>query len=66
VAANKLTTVAELSAELRVPIRWIKAEAEAGRLPHLKVGRRFFFNIDAIRAALAERAANPGAEQCPK
>lgn len=49
--------VAELAARLKLPIRWIKVEAKAGRLPHLRVGRRLLFNLDAVNAALARRAA---------
>jgi excisionase family DNA binding protein len=49
--------VAELAARLRLPIRWIKAEAKAGRLPHLRVGRRWLFNEAAVRACLHVRAS---------
>ena len=35
---------------------WLKAEAEAGRLPCLRVGRKLMFNIEAIEATLVERA----------
>ncbi len=32
---------------------------EAGRIPHLKVGRRLMFNIEAVRQVLLERATPP-------
>ena len=35
---------------------WLRAEAEAGRIPSLKVGRRLMFNIATVEAALLERA----------
>ena len=42
---------------LGVPIAWLRAESDAGRLPHLKIGQRRLLNLDAVRRALAERAA---------
>jgi excisionase family DNA binding protein len=52
--------VAELAARLRLPIRWIKTEAKAGRLPHIRVGRCWLFNEEAVRAYLAARAGREG------
>lgn len=52
--------VAELAVRLRLPIRWLKSEAKAGCLPHLRVGRRWLFNEDAVRAKLLERAGEVG------
>lgn len=36
---------------------WLKAEAEAGRIPSLRAGRRLLFDPEAVEAALLERAA---------
>jgi hypothetical protein len=58
-----LTDVDGLEKRFGLPARWFKAEAAAGRLPCLKVGRRFRFNPEAIERALAERAAG---EACGK
>jgi hypothetical protein len=41
---------------LGVPERWLRDEAEAARIPTLKVGRRTLCELDAVRAALAARA----------
>lgn len=42
-----------------LPVRWLRIEA--GRLPHLKVGKDLLFNMDALAAELARRAAQfPG------
>jgi hypothetical protein len=47
-----------LSVALGLPRAWLKAEALAGRLPCLRVGRNtLLFDPDAVRAALARRAA---------
>ena len=55
-----LVSLPELAKVLNLPERWIKAEADSGRLPHLKIGRRYRFNLVAVTNALAERAANGG------
>lgn len=39
-----------------VPAKWLKAEAEAGRIPHVKAGKRYIFNAAAVARVLAERA----------
>jgi hypothetical protein len=52
-----LTTLTGLSARLQLPRPWLRAEALAGRIPCLKIGRKLLFNPDAVEKALAERAA---------
>ena len=54
---KRLVTVHGLALELRLPRAWLIAEADEGRLPSLLVGRRRLFNVEAVRQALAERAA---------
>ena len=46
-----------LAATLALPKGWLKDEADAGRIPCLKVGTRRRFDLQAVRDALAERAA---------
>ena len=41
---------------LGVPTAWLKREADAGRLPCLRVGRRRLFAPEAVRAELDRRA----------
>ena len=41
---------------LGVPAAWLKAEAEARRIPHLKAGRRLLFNVIAVEEVLLARA----------
>ncbi len=41
---------------LGVPISFLRGEAEAGRLPHLRVGRRVLFDLAAVEAALRSRS----------
>ncbi len=48
----------QLSRTLKLPLSWLKAEADAGRLPCLRVGRGIrLFDLAAVRRSLAERAA---------
>lgn len=42
---------------LRLPRRWLKREAHAGRIPCLRVGRRLLFDPEAVRLVLARRAS---------
>jgi len=51
-----------LAAELQLPREWLATEADAGRIPCLRIGRRRLFNVDAVRRALAERAAEQYSE----
>ena len=43
----------------RVPMAWLRAEAEAGRVPALRAGTQWFFDPPAVRAALRKRAMSP-------
>jgi hypothetical protein len=40
----------------RVPVRWLRGEAEAGRVPCLKADRAILFDPDAVEQVLLERA----------
>jgi hypothetical protein len=44
---------------LGVPQAWLRAEAEAGRVPSIVAGRRRLFDLDQVRRALNERAVEP-------
>jgi hypothetical protein len=46
-----------LARETHLPRLWLREEALAGRIPCLRVGRRLLFNLSAVQAVLAERAA---------
>jgi hypothetical protein len=42
-----------------VPATWLKEQAKAGNVPCLRIGKRkLFFNINAVRSALENMAAN--------
>jgi hypothetical protein len=48
---------------LGVTPRWLRAEAEAGRLPHLPADKTILFDADLVERLLAERARQPANAQ---
>ena len=46
-----------MARRLQVTAKWLREEAAANRIPHLKAGSRLIFNPDAVEAVLARRAA---------
>jgi excisionase family DNA binding protein len=56
-ATPQLLSLPALAKALNLPQAWIKAEADAGRIPHLRIGKRYRFNHDAVVRTLAVRAA---------
>ena len=44
------------AARLGVPTAWLREEAQANQVPHLRAGRRILFNIETVERALIERA----------
>ncbi len=49
-ANGALLTAPELAALLSVPTSWVYAEARAGRIPHVTLGRYRRFRREAIEA----------------
>jgi len=41
---------------LNIPVGWLRAEVEGGRLPGLKAGRALLVDLPTIADRLAERA----------
>ncbi len=58
-----LVTLAVLARRLRVSAAWLRSEVEAGRLPHLRAGRRTLFNVEAVKQTLLNRAAGEGVDR---
>jgi hypothetical protein len=44
----------------RVPAKWLREEAIAGRVPHLRAGKAFLFDPKAVEQVLLERAQQWG------
>lgn len=54
--SKDLANLPALARHLRVPASWLRAEADSGRIPHLKAGSQRLFNVAAVERVLAERA----------
>jgi hypothetical protein len=56
---NKLFTLRDLANRFKrfgLSIAWLKAEAEAGRIPSFKAGRKLLFDPEAVEHSLLQRA----------
>jgi hypothetical protein len=47
-----------MARRLHVTVGWLRAEADAGRVPCLLAGTRYLFAPEAVERVLLERAAN--------
>lgn len=57
---SELLTLPQMARELGVAKNWLRAHADSGHVPCLKAGKhRYLFNVDAVRDALAQQAAQP-------
>jgi excisionase family DNA binding protein len=54
-----LLDAADVAEMLRVPTTWVYAEARAGRLPHVRVGRYRRFRRQAIEQWIDEHEKGP-------
>lgn len=66
ISIQKLLPVGPMARRLRVPVRWLRAEAEAGRLPHVKAERQFLFDPETVERVLLERAQRMEAPDAEK
>jgi hypothetical protein len=56
---NKLFTLRDLANQFKrfgLSISWLKAEADAGRIPCFKAGRKLLFDPEAVEQSLLQRA----------
>ena len=54
---SELLTLPRMARQVGVTAKWLRAEAEAGKVPCLRAGSRFLFNSLAVKRALTKRAA---------
>lgn len=60
---DKYVPLSLLADSLGLPECWLDREVDAGRIPHLRVGRRRFVDPGEVRRILAERARLDGTSQ---
>ncbi|MCC6681135.1 MAG: helix-turn-helix domain-containing protein [Phycisphaeraceae bacterium] len=56
----RFISVLEAAAKLGVPAAWLKREADSGRVPAIRAGRRLRIDPDAVARVLLERARISG------
>ena len=49
----------QMARRLRVTLRWLRAEAEAGRMPCVRAEKQLLFDADTVERVLLERARDP-------
>lgn len=54
---DELLSLRRLAASLKLPLAWLRAEADAGRIPCLRAGRRRLFHLDSVHRVLVQRAS---------
>lgn len=57
--SHELLDAAAAGELLNVPKSWVLAEARAGRIPHVRLGRYVRFEPDALRAWWRDRRQGP-------
>ena len=55
-SAPQLLTDRLMARRLHVPLRWLRAEAKAGRIPHVQAERVLLFDASTVERVLIERA----------
>ena len=58
--------ITRLAYHTGLSVSWLRAEAQANRIPSIRMGRRWMFNIDAVERALLERASVNEPDQVSK
>lgn len=53
---DKLLPLELVARRVRVTARWLRDEIDAGRIPHLRAGRRVLLDPEIVEAALLRRA----------
>ena len=59
----KLLPAGLMARRLRVPVRWLKAEADAGRVPHVRAERAYLFDPESVERVLVDRARDGGPDR---
>lgn len=59
---TKYISLSRLAKELGLPQPWLKAEAEDGRIPSLRIRNRLRFDRDAVERVLSQRTQRTASE----
>ena len=58
----RLLSLSQMARRLRVPAQWLRDEANAGRVPHLKCAEQLLFSPRTVESVLVDRASREGLE----
>lgn len=53
--SKKPLCLGAMARRLRVPATWLRAEAEAGRMPHLRAGSALLFDPEVVERIVFDR-----------
>lgn len=53
---NDLVNISQLARIMKVSIRWLRQETDAGRIPHLSAGNDTLYNLSVVQDVFAKRA----------
>ena len=54
---SELLFLSRVARRLGVPAKWLREQADAGKVPCLRAGARYLFDLDALSQELAKQAA---------
>jgi hypothetical protein len=60
---SEVLTLNRAAHRLGVSARWLKAEADAGRVPHLRAEKRYLFELSAASEAIASQILSKRPEE---
>lgn len=52
---NRPLNLGAMARRLRVPATWLRAEADAGRIPHLRAGSALLFDPETVERIVFDR-----------
>lgn len=54
---TEVLILGRMARRLGVTQQWLRAQADAGKVPYLRAGKRYLFNAEAVQEAIAQQAA---------
>jgi len=54
---SELLSLPRAARRLGVPAKWLRERADAGKVPCLRAGARYLFDLDSVSQELAKQAA---------
>ena len=56
---SELLSLPRAARRIGVTAKWLRTEANEGRVPCLRADSRYLFDVDAVTRSLAKRATSP-------